>query len=139
MKSAKGTKLQSFGFQFVKVNSDENLMLCLGSKHCDDNTDKGVAAMLFDSFPRHMNHSNDIVCYHLSILSFFNLSATSAMTMSFPKKAKAKLKATTALTKAQKDFKSRGRIHTRSRQDRTIIKNTITKVCDYNALMSFDA
>ena len=44
--SAKGTKFQSFGFQFVKGNFDENLVLCLGCVHCDDNSDKGVAALL---------------------------------------------------------------------------------------------
>ena len=46
VKSAKGTKLKSFGFQFVKGNFDENLVLCLGCKNCDDSTDKGVAALL---------------------------------------------------------------------------------------------
>ena len=29
VKSAKGNKLQSFGFQFLKRNFDENLVLCL--------------------------------------------------------------------------------------------------------------
>ena len=30
VKSAKSAKLQSFGLQFVKVNFDKNLVLCLG-------------------------------------------------------------------------------------------------------------
>ena len=44
--STMGTKWQSFGFQFVKINFEKNLVLCLGCKHCGDNTEKGVAALL---------------------------------------------------------------------------------------------
>ena len=46
VKSAKGNKLHSFGLQFVKGNFDENMVLSLGCKHCDDNTDKSAAAMI---------------------------------------------------------------------------------------------
>ena len=30
----------------MKVNFDENLVLCLGHKHCDYNTDKGISSLL---------------------------------------------------------------------------------------------
>ena len=46
MKSVNGDKIQSFGFQFLKVNFDGNLVLHMGFKYCDDNSDKGVAALL---------------------------------------------------------------------------------------------
>ena len=46
VKSAKGTKLQSFGLQFVQGNFDQNLVLCLGCVHLDDNTEKELAKNL---------------------------------------------------------------------------------------------
>ena len=46
VKSVNGDKFQSFSFQFVKVDFERNLVLHMGCKHCDDNSDKGVAALL---------------------------------------------------------------------------------------------